>query len=134
MTQRRRGGETMWAAKIVGRRPNGHHPQGGTGMITVLVHWTIHPGQDDVFLLDRPPVAPGTPGFIGEELYRIACIDGEPDGSVNYVNIAVWESEGGFRKNFGVPAGSVPPRKPYEAGPRRREFMEKVPLPAPTQP
>ena len=92
---------------------------------TVLIHWSIRNGAEEEFLSDRSAVSRTTSGFLKETLYRVAAIDGEPDGHVNYVNVWHWASCNDFYAYFDIHEGAVPALKRYESA-ARREWLDAV--------
>lgn len=90
-------------------------------MEVVLVHWRIFPDRLDDFLKKYGSSLPeGTPGFLGEVLYRKVS---DEASAPEFVRIGRWRRREDFYKALGITPDTRPDKEPFEAHQRRREWL-----------
>lgn len=92
-------------------------------MEIVLIHFYIRADKVDDFMAFRRPVPRDVEGFFGEVFYQ-RFGEGEP-GTVEFVNIARWDSRARFEQRF----GTTPEPQPFEIKPRWREWLKPADAP-----
>lgn len=88
-------------------------------MEVVLVHWQILPERAEDFEMSRMDLT-GKPGFLGETLYRSVV---EDTSATAYLNVGRWSRREDFYRALEIEPGSQPEMLPFEARPRRREWL-----------